>query len=317
MSGSPLTLEERYLIHAGFTGGLRLAEIARQLRRDRTVIYAERLRGRDDKGAYCPCRGQEARNEASARSAANSLKKPAAEWQKVGQQLKKGWSPEQISGRRKRLNDPVLISIPAIYKATKRHGWQALLHTARLRQHMRRPARRAWDGAAESIHKRPEEVNLRIQRGHWEIDSALGKKKDIQRIVMMNERQSLYMELVLQKGGEADTTSRSIKARLGKNGIAFRSLTTDRGSEFADTGRVFKGKAFVCDPHAPNQRGTNENQIGMMRVDLPKGVSMDRLTPAMVRKLQDKYNHRPRKSLGFLTPYEVAFNRQPRVGTRG
>ena len=71
-----------------------------------------------------------------------------------------------------------------------------------------------------------------------------------------------------------------MKRRLGKNGIPFKSVTTDRGSEFTATGRVFKG------------------------------------TPAKVKALQDKYNHRPRKSLGFLTPYEVAFNRRPRVGTR-
>ena len=73
---------------------------------------------------------------------------------------------------------------------------------------------------------------------------------------------------------------------------------------------------FVARPDPHFRCGANENQIGMMRVDLPKGVSMDHLTPAKVKALQDKYNHRPRKSLGFLTPYEVAFNRRPRVGTR-
>ena len=189
-------------------------------------------------------------------------------------------------------------------------------YTSRLRQHLKRPARRPWSGEAQSIHQRAKDVQSRIQKGHWEADTAVGKKKDAQRILMINERQSLYMELVLQRHPDAATTSASMKRRLGKNGIAFRSVTTDRGSEFTATGRVFKDKAFVCDPHAPNQRGANENQIGMMRVDLPKGMSMDHLTPANVKALQNKYNHRPRKSLGFLTPYEVAFNRRPRVGTR-
>ena len=316
MSGTPLTLEERYLIHAGFVAGLSPAEIAKPLRRHRSIIYDERHRGLTRAGNYCPHRAQLHRDAAVARSAANSRRKPAAEWRKVERQFKRGWSPEQISGRRKLRQDRYPISIQAIYAAVERYCWQAWLHTSRLRQHLKRPARRAWNGDAQSIRQRAQDVQSRTQKGHWEADTAVGKKKDVQRILMINERQSLYMELVLQRHPDATKTSQSMKRRLGKNGIAFRSVTTDRGSEFTATGRVFKGKAFVCDPHAPNQRGTNENQIGMMRADLPKGVSMDNLTPAKVKKLQDKYNHRPRKSLGFLTPYEVAFNRRPRVGTR-
>ncbi len=46
MSRSPLTLEERYLIHTSFVGGLGFAEIANQLRRHRSVIYDEYHRGR-------------------------------------------------------------------------------------------------------------------------------------------------------------------------------------------------------------------------------------------------------------------------------
>ena len=316
MSGTPLTLEERYLIQAGLVAGLRISQIADELGRHRSVIYDEHHRGRDWGGHYCPHRAQQHRNAAGARSAANSRRKPAAEWRKVERQFKRGWSPEQISGRRKLRQDRHPISIPAIYAAVERYSWQAWLHTSRLRQHLKRPTRRPWNGDAQSIRQRAQDVQSRTQKGHWEADTAVGKKKDAQRILMMNERQSLYMELVLLRHPDAAKTSRSMKRRLGKNGIPFKSVTTDRGSEFTATGRVFKGKAFVCDPHAPNQRGTNENQIGMMRADLPKGVSMDNLTPAKVKALQDKYNHRPRKSLGFLTPYEVAFNRRPRVGTR-
>ena len=316
MSGKPLTLEERYLIHAGFVGGLGVAMIAKQLRRHRSVIYDERARGRDQAGHYCPHRAQMHREHASAKSAANSHQKSAAEWDKVGREFKRGWSPEQISGRRALLNGSVPISIPAIYAAVERYAWEAWLHTSRLRRHLKRPARRVWEGDAQSIHERAKDVLSRIEMGHWEADTAVGKKKDNKRLLVIVERQSLYMELTLQTRFDAQATSRSMQRRLGKNGIPFESVTTDRGSEFAATGRVFSEKAFVCDPHAPNQRGTNENQIGMLRADLPKGVTMNDLTHAKVRHLQDKYNHKPRKCLGFLTPYEVAFNCPPRVGTR-
>ncbi len=316
MSGSPLTLEERYLIHAGFVAKLPLSEIAIALGRHRSAVYDEYHRGRDSAGRYCPHRAQRHRNAASARSAANARHKPAEDWQEIKQQIKAGWSPEQISGRRTAIQHPVPVSFQAIHLAAKRHGWDRWLHTARLRRHLKRPARRRWNGSAQSIHRRAKEVLLRIEIGHWEADTAIGKKKDKKRLLVMVERQSLCMQLKVLERIEAEPTARSMKRRLDHCGIPFESVATDRGPEFRATGEVMVDKAFVCDPRAPNQRGTNENQIGMLRVDLPKGVSMDNLTPAKVRRLQEKYNHRPRKCLGFLTPYEVAFNRPPRVGTR-
>ncbi len=316
MSGSPLTLEERYLIHAGFVAKLPFAQIAADLARDRSVIYDEYHRGRDAAGRYCPHRGQRHRDAARARSAANATCKSAADWQAIKQQIKAGWSPERISGRRALLKQQTPVSTAAIYQAARRQGWGKWLHSARLRRHLKRPARRPWDGSAQSIHQRAHEVCLRIDLGHWEADTAVGKKKDKKRVVVMVERQSLYLQLGLVGRIEAKRTARMIKRRLNHSGIPFDSVTTDRGTEFKATGDAMPGKAFVCDPNAPNQRGTNENQIGMLRVDLPKGISMDNLTHAKLRRLEHKYNHLPRKCLGFLTPFEVAFNRPPLVGTR-
>lgn len=316
MSGSPLTLEERYLIHAGFVAKLPFIEIADELGRHRSVIHDEYHRGCDSSGHYCPHRGQRHRDAASARSAANVRCKPPEDWQEIKQQIKQGYSPEQISGRRAVLQHPTPVSFQAIHRAAKRNGWVKWLYTARLRKHLKRPARRPWNGSAQSIHQRAQEVLSRIDIGHWEADTAVGKKKDMKRLLVMIERQSLYMQLVLLGRIEAERTAQLMKRRLDHCGVAFESVTTDRGTEFRATGEVMSGKAYVCDPHAPNQRGTNENQIGMLRVDLPKGVSMENLTAAKLRRLEAKYNHRPRKCLGFLTPYEVAFNCPPHVGTR-
>jgi transposase, IS30 family len=314
---SPLTLDERYLIHAGLLAKLPIAKIAQHLGRDRSTINDECHRGKSAAGVYCPHRAQRHRNAASARSAANAKSKSAEDWQAIKQQLKDGWSPEQISGRRALLREQPPISFQAIYLATKRYGWTKWLHTAQIRQHLQRPARRPFDGSAASIHERPQEVMTRIKLGDWEADTAVGKKTDKQRVLVMVERQSLYMELGLIRQVKATRVARMMKRRLDQSGIAFDSVTTDRGTEFRATGDVMPGKAFVCDPYAPNQRATNENQIGLMlRRDLPKGKTMDKLTPARLKRLQDKYNNRPRKSLGNYTPNEIAFNRLPRVGTR-
>jgi IS30 family transposase len=315
MSGSPLTLEERYLIHTGFVAKLPFAEIAAGIGRDRSVIYDEYARGADSRGRYCPHRAQRHRDAASARSAANAPRKPQAEWDQVKRLLKQGWSPERISGRRALLQE-ASVSFQAIYAAAGQNNWTRWLYTALIRRHLKRPARRPYCGSAQSIHDRAKAVLARLDIGHWEADTAIGKKTDVMRMLVMIERQTLYMQLGLLKQVTAQRTAQMMKRRLDSTGIPFESVTTDRGGEFGATGDVMPGKAYVCDPHAPNQRGTNENQIGMLRADLPKSMSMDGLTPTKLRRIEEKYNHMPRKSLGFLTPHEVAFNCPPRVGTR-
>ncbi|MBL8521743.1 MAG: IS30 family transposase [Betaproteobacteria bacterium] len=309
-------MDERYLIQGGILGGLTASQIARQLRRDRSVIYDELARGKDGRGKYCPHVAQLKRGEASARSAANCVKKPEAAWRLVGERLMEGWSPEQVSGRWKRLRLDVQISIPAIYAAAVRNGWEQYLHRQRVRARLKRPARHPWGGSARSIHERSKDANLRIEMGHWEADTMAGKQKDKKRILHMVERQSLYWELVLLNGTRSVPTVKKIQKRLENNGLPFKTVATDRGAEFTATGTVLGEKAFACDAYSPDQRATNENQIGVLRIDLPKGVTMDSLKPKHVRRLQEKYNNLPRKCLGFLTPYEVAFNRQPPVGTR-
>ncbi len=316
MSGTALTLDERYLIHAGTVAKLRVADIAKQLRRHRSSIYDELRRGANSADEYCAHRGQQARIAAISRSAASVVGKSHADWQSVKASLEKGWSPEQICGRRAFLGNPTRISFQAIYAATKRNGWENLLPMARTRRHLQRPARRTWNGSARRIQERDPDVSMRHQIGNWEADTMIGKKKDKHRLLVICERQSLYMKLALLNGAEAIPTARKMKRRLNGNGIAFTSVTTDHGSEFRATGDILGSKAFVCDAYSPNQRGTNENQIGMLRRDLPKGTTLDKLTTAAVRQLERKYNDTPRKSFGFRTPREIVFGHPPRVGTR-
>ena len=54
-----------------------------------------------------------------------------------------------------------------------------------------------------------------------------------------------------------------------------RSMTYDRGSEMAchpELARRLKIDIWFCDPHAPWQRGSNENTNGLLRQFMPKGA---------------------------------------------
>jgi IS30 family transposase len=63
-------------------------------------------------------------------------------------------------------------------------------------------------------------------------------------------------------------------------------------------------KVFFADPHAPWQRGSNENTNGLLRQYLPRGASMSGFDQDALDEVADRLNNRPRKTLGFATPAE-------------
>ena len=62
---------------------------------------------------------------------------------------------------------------------------------------------------------------------------------------------------------------------------------------------------FFPDPHAPWQRGTNENTNGLIRCFIPKGQDISKISEERIYEIQEALNNRPRKELGYLTPNEV------------
>jgi IS30 family transposase len=87
-----------------------------------------------------------------------------------------------------------------------------------------------------------------------------------------------------------------------------RSLTWDQGPEMRDWKqvRVAAGiDVFFCDPHAPWQRGSNENTNGLLRQYFPKGADLSTVTQADLDAVADELNNRPRRRHGYLTPSEI------------
>ena len=64
---------------------------------------------------------------------------------------------------------------------------------------------------------------------------------------------------------------------------------------------------YFAHPYSSWERGLNENTNGLIRQYFPKARDLTTVTKREVEKAMDKLNHRPRKTLGFRTPYEVFF----------
>ena len=61
---------------------------------------------------------------------------------------------------------------------------------------------------------------------------------------------------------------------------------------------------YFCDPHAPWQRGSNENTNGLRRQYFPKGTDLRTVSELDLDRVADELNDRPRKRLGFYKPSE-------------
>lgn len=114
----------------------------------------------------------------------------------------------------------------------------------------------------------------------------------------------------LLAGGKAE----SRKSRDANRVIAGQppeSISPDRRKEFAAhseiAGRLGVGFCFALSHH-PWQRGTNENANGLLREYFPKGAPLERVSDKQIAEVRDKLNRRPRKTLGFKTPYEVHYS---------
>jgi len=107
---------------------------------------------------------------------------------------------------------------------------------------------------------------------------------------------------------ELDVLERQIGATLFKQ--LFRSVTADNGGEFSDIEGIeysaLSSKQrltlYFAHPYSSFERGTNENQNGIIRRFIPKGSDIGEYTKKTVRSVQDWMNSYPRKILRGMTP---------------
>ncbi len=123
------------------------------------------------------------------------------------------------------------------------------------------------------------------------------------------ERKSRFVILCKMDGCTTDAALKGFSRQLKKFPASMRgSMTYDRGTEmtcYAELMDRLNMDVWFADPHAPWQRGSNENTNGLLRQFLPKGVDLSMASQEYLNHVAWLMNTRPRQTLGWKTPAEA------------
>lgn len=317
---SHLTLEERDRIAQLRYQGASQKQIAGAVERCRSTISRELQRNGAGSEYYAAHAQQESERRRRERPLVRKMEDP-----QINQQIRAGlaqeWSPEQISGRMKQEHPDRAdraVSPQTIYAWIKqdeqREHWESLL-----RRRGKRPCRRKNTPTSDSarIAGRPEVIEQRQRLGDFEGDTVLGPA-GTGGLATLVDRKSRLTIVVKVQSKNADHVHHKLKQRLKELDQERRcSITFDNGTEFARCHRLERHlgiKLYFADPGCPYQRGTNENTNGLIRQYFPKGTDFRDISHDEVRRAEKLLNNRPRACLGFRTPAEVFFEKDPPAG---
>lgn len=309
-----LTREQRYMIFRLKQENFSNRRIAGLIKVHYSTVYRELSRNiHPTIKAYRPAA---AHTQATARR--KTCRKPTILTRKnrgiIAGKLKKHWSPEQISGWLKR-HDILNISHQTIYNYINKNREQGGVLYKNLRRKSRYRKRRSKSPGITDrifIDERPDAAKRKTRIGDWEVDTIISRSHhDV--LVSMVERYSKFTLISKAESKHAYHVSRTIRnmfRRYDRNKIL--TITSDNGTEFAQHKLISKwlnADYYFCHPYSSWERGLNENTNGLIRQYVPKGTSFSHLQKWDLIHIRDKLNHRPRKSLSYLTPYEVFHER--------
>lgn len=328
-----LTRTDRLRIEKWLKLGLSVTEIAGKLRTTTRTIYRELARGRYErldgktwemKTAYSPDIAEE-KYQANLREKGPQLKighnRVLADYlEKL--MTEEDYSPAAAIAKAKEDGYEVNISIPTLYSYIEKGVFRSLTmeklprhgrgshknKTVKKKEVSRAPA-------GESIEKRPEEVNGREAFGHWEGDTVYSgkKKKGKAALFTITERKTRKEVIIRIPDRQAETIVKAVDALERKWGApsfrsVFKSITFDNGSEFALAEKleascinksIPRTKVYYAHAYSSFERGTNENQNGMIRRKHPKGTDFNNVSKEDLKKTEEWMNNYPRKILGY------------------
>lgn len=313
--------DDRIEIADGLARGEPVKMIAARIGKSYQSVYREIARNRKPDGRYQPWYAHGQAHLRRRRPRPRVFQVDAELARVVAGRLERRWSPGQISRwlrrrwpRRTAWHVCTETIYDAVYRGLIMPASPRLLRTARTYRH-RRGRGRTRDGALKQstamkpISQRPAIAASRRQAGHWEGDLIIGAGQR-SAIATLVERKTRYTLLVpLPHGHSAATVADALISAFGALPAALRrTLTWDQGNEMFQHARIEHAtglQIYFADPHAPWQRGSNENTNGLLRQYLPKGTDLNNHTRRELDCIAAELNDRPRLCLADRTPAQL------------
>ncbi len=311
MNYTHLSIEERACLRKYYVEGKSFREIARLLGRNVSTISREINRNYTHRYAINTYYPHTAQKKYLLR---RSFCHRGMFWNEeviayINEKLQLTWSPEQIA------STPCALKLPS-FKTIYRWIYEKYLVKGNVNVLRRKGKTRKRLGnggrftTGKSIRKRDKSVYNRKEFGHWEADTVVsGRGKTKACFATIAERKTRYYIAIKIPNRNSETMANAIIKALSKlPQSAVKTITCDRGSEFADWRRIEKELGcdmYFADPYCAWQKGTNENLNGFLREFYPKGRDLSRVSENMLKKNLALINARPKKVLGFKKPVDL------------
>lgn len=318
MQYSHLSIEEREVLQRLLWEKQSLRHCAQVLGRSVSSLSREVRRNKPPgRNRYTPRLAHERALTKRSSRGAPKLERNTELCRYVVHHLKLGWTPEQIASIRGDISHEAIYQ--HVYRQVYRNGHGYLkpcredLRPYLARRRKRRMAKgyrtphRVLKGTLPSIDDRPTISGV----GHWEDDSIVYTPTSLTRLRTTNELRSgiVFIDRV---------TSRTMSAanqvtieRLSRLPAQYRqTLTRDRGAEnlgYQELEDALGIKCYFAHPYHSWERGANENLNGLIRRYLPKGTDFAAISAQQIKEIEFLINSRPRKRLGWKSPYQVFY----------
>jgi len=220
--------------------------------------------------------------------------------------LEKHWNPGVISGRMKKDQLPFYVSKSAIYlwlRTAYGQKYCYLLHSQRyyVKRRKIKKNKRIMIPNRVGIEKRPKIQGF----SHYEGDTIVSGKKHKSRtcLSVVYNIKSKYVDLRKMDNLKPDAFNQSI-LQMKRNLKEIKTLTLDNGIENRHHYKLGI-RTFFCNPYHSWEKGGIENVNRLIRRYVRKGSDIREYSDRYIRKVVNILNHKPRRSLNYLTPYEV------------
>lgn len=311
--GKPqLSWKERVKIETLLKQKYRGEEIARILDRDPTSIRDEIKRNLAFTGKYDASTAQFLYRRRKRKACHKPWLKTEETKEYVVNHLALGWSPEQIAGRLKLQTKIKPVSYISIYRYIYHQDSDLSRYLTSKRAYPKNRnkycKKRDHIPNRVSIDQRSDKANLRQERGHWESDTVVSHQSQACLNVVV-DRKSRYTIISKITDHTALSTSTALISRLKRLPKSLRkTITYDNGSEnskHVEVNKDLKTKSYFCHPYRSWEKPTVENTNGLIRRFIKKKEDINSFSEAQITWFEALLNHRPRKCLGFKTPFEV------------